>query len=136
LPFSFSRPQGFVRGDAPKPIVASFLLDRRNVILISRFGSGAPTASQLQEAIQRKLTEAGSKARATLKRNRGGLELIAINLSEFRTNDQVAGRPVAARRLYFSAGDTIWEVSCQYTPQERDRVLAGCARVASTLQPT
>jgi hypothetical protein len=135
LPFSFSRPRGFLRGRAPEPIVASLLVDRRNAILISRFGGGAPTGAQLREAIQRKLTEAGVDARVTLERQPSGLELVATNLSEFRTTDQVAGRPVDARRLYFSAGNTIWEVNCQYTRQGRERVLAGCAHVASSLRP-
>ena len=135
LPFTVSRPSGFVRGRAAEPIVASLLLDRRNAILISRFGRGAPTGRELQEAIQRKLTEAGAGVRATLERQAGGLEVVAINLSEFRTSNQVAGRSVAARRLYFSARNTIWQVSCQYTRERRERVLAGCAHVESSLRP-
>jgi hypothetical protein len=134
LPFSFSPPRRFIRGRAAGAIVASLLLDRRNAILISRFGSGAPTGEELQAAIQRKLTEAGSDLRATLERHAGGPDIVAIHLSEFSTSNQVAGRPVAARRLYFSAGNTIWELSCQYTREGRKRVLAGCAHVASSLR--
>ena len=134
LPFSFSPPRRFIHGRAAGAIVASLLLDRRNAILISRFGSGAPTGEELQAAIQRKLTEAGSNVRAWLERHAGGPDLVAINLSDFSTSNQVAGRRVAVRRLYFSAGNTIWEVSCQYTREGRKRVLAGCAHIASSLR--
>jgi hypothetical protein len=135
LPFSFTAPKGFLRGRALDPIVASLLIDRRNAILIARFGTGAPTGAQLQRAIQSKLTAAGSRARAIVKRQPGGLDVITIDVSEFPEGNEVAGRPVAARRVYFSAGNTIWEMSCQYTRERRARVLAACGEVASSLRP-
>ncbi len=132
LPFAFSLPKGFVRGRSTEQIVASVLLDRRNAILIRRFGHGEPTPEQLRDAIQSKVSAAARTERATLY-DGPGFDFVVLDLSQFRT--QVADQPVAGRRLFFSAGGAIWEVDCQYTREGRERVLKGCARVVSTLRP-
>jgi hypothetical protein len=131
LPFAFSRPRGFLHGGTTATIVASMLLDRRNAILISRFGTGTPTSGQLKAAIQSKLS--GSNAHTTVEHRRG-FDFVTIDVSEFQGSNEVAGRQVAARRLYFVAGHAIWEVSCQYSRDLRKRVLAGCSRVATSLR--
>lgn len=134
LPFAYGRPSGFIVGRKSGKVVGSLLIDRRNALLIGRFGSGSFRPAELRDTIERKLRAAGNSTPVRLERP-GAIELVRIDLEDFRTADTVAGQRVAARRLYFAAGDEVWEISCQYTRARRAKVLAGCDDLAASLRP-
>jgi hypothetical protein len=132
LPFTLSYPPPYVEGrdDPSRGVAASLLIDRRNAIIVTEFGPAALAPDQLEGALAAKL-QGRPGAPPLVREQRGENVVFTLTLAP---SAPVAGQPVGARRLFFSAGDRVWEISCQFTARTRARAVRACDQIASSLR--
>jgi hypothetical protein len=135
LPFTFQYPPPFMEArssPALPTVLAAVLLDRRNAIVVTDFGTELPP-DEFGEALERKLQDGGFEGELSRQEGREVTTFSAVLDSESFSQGGVAGTDVGAKRYWFSGAGGSWEISCQFTGEKRREVLDACDQIAGTL---
>jgi hypothetical protein len=123
FPFEFSYPDEFEAASAEGEIPA-LSLDDQNAITVREIDPPVPEGGLSAYVAQALIDQAGTSK----PEEHSGIEMVSA-----RVPPQVTGGP-SLQIFYFSAKDKTFQIDCQFTAEERRRMLRACRRVVNTIE--
>ncbi len=137
IPFTFELPKDFKQrklspgSSKGQPPIVAYGIDTLNLIDVRKSLGRELSLDLIDTQIKASLAQLGIASRQSTREKHNGIDMVVFNI-----DNKVNGKPTNSKLYFFAGGGGTWELECQSSGDQADKLGSACNKALDTIKFT